>query len=74
MNVGQRETILYSIHFYKCPERRQHRQSGSIAEYPATPHHYCFPYSYSMQLQYNTIQLYFTTLATHNKSWFPGGA
>ena len=25
-------------------------------------------------IQYNTIQLYFTTLATHNKSWFPGGA
>ena len=23
---------------------------------------------------FNTIQLYFTTLATHNKSWFPGGA
>ena len=22
----------------------------------------------------NTIQLYLTTLATHNKSWFPGGA
>ena len=25
-------------------------------------------------IQYNTIRLYFTTLATHNKSWFPGGA
>ena len=24
--------------------------------------------------RYDTIQLYLTTLATHNKSWFPGGA
>ena len=25
------------------------------------------------QCNNNTIQFYFTTLATHNKSWFPGG-
>ena len=25
-------------------------------------------------IPYHTIRLYFTTLATHNKSWFPGGA
>ena len=25
-------------------------------------------------IRYDTIQLYLTTLATHNKSWFPGGA
>ena len=25
-------------------------------------------------IRYDTIQLYLTTLATQNKSWFPGGA
>ena len=28
----------------------------------------------TMQYNNNTIQFYFTMLATHNKSWFPGGA
>ena len=33
------------------------------------------PHSGKQNSQYNnTIQLYFTMLATHNKSWFPGGA
>ena len=27
-----------------------------------------------IRVQQDRIQLYFTTLATHNKSWFPGGA